>query len=597
MTIIKRATLGRPLTWDELDSNFSQVDSLVSKASIAVETATTQAQIAQQFADAALVAKDAAEVAAANAESAVSDVYLDLAQPGSTVSIAGQSASDVSLATKTAKMLSQFAHVQSYAGDNAKLIGILDKENCSFEGGQLDINDSFDFSGNKRIRVNKDTTINVTGTVDHVLKFLGHVKWDGLGKLTLNVNHNDKADRSQSALCFPNAIPTLDNIDILGANGTSVLVGIPYFGSGASMNGQGSGKISNVRTFDCGKGVHVYGNANKDTTITTENLYTDPMTGYLNGLGAGGGGNTFYLSFHRQAKNIGGYFEHHPDSFGSNINRSLYGAYEGGFFQGADGALSRGPTFGEDLEFGAVYGGGVSRNCGFSAISADIRKGDGSYPISRVLIDGWHAIGCGRTLYSQAQDLSFGNVHTKESKATDFLFRINGASPKSVKQIGVISAFDCANTPTFVWCDNTSVLHLRPELTISDGTVNATIPFVADNPGGTTSSMIYEGTNFNTITADTVVSNSQRRLDINLSSVTTILTLRLPAARYSNIKNSHYQIFIRGGNGTKILRILVNNGDGTINGSTSAIDITPATGAILKRDILSLGAGAYLLTT
>lgn len=507
-----------------------------------------------------------------------------------------ETVSDVRLAAKTAKLLSQYAHVQSYAGDNAKIIGILEKENCSFEGGQLDINDSFDFSGNKRIRVNKDTTINVVGSVDHVLKFLGNVKWDGLGKLTVNVNHNDKSDRSQSALCFPNAIPTLDNIDIIGANGTSVLVGLPYFGSGAPMNGQGSGKISNVRTFDCGKGVHVYGNANKDTIIITENLYTDPMTGYLNGLGQGGGGNTFYLSYHRQAKNIGGHFEHHPDSFGSNINRSLYGAYEGGFFQGADGALSRGPTFGEDLEFGSIYGGGVSRNCGFSAISADIRKGDGSYPVSRVLIDGWHAIGCGRTLYSQAQDLSFGNIHTKESKASDFLFRINGASPKAVKQIGVITAFDCVNTPVFVWCDSVTSLYLRPELTIHDGTVNQNIPFVADNQSGT-NSVIFEGTNYSTVSADYVVPNGQRRIDVNLTSAGAVTTLRLPAARYSNIKNSRYEIFVRGGNGTKILRLLVNNGDGTINGATAAVDIVPAAGAVVKRDVLSLGAGAYLLTT
>lgn len=520
----------------------------------------------------------------------------DLAEPGSQVLISGETAEEVSEASKTAKLLSQYAHVHSYAGDNAKIIGILEKENCSFEGGQLDINDSFDFSDNKRIRVNKDTTINVVGSVDHVLKFLGNVKWDGLGKLTVNVNHNDKSDRSQSALCFPNAIPTLDNIDIIGANGTSVLVGLPYFGSGAPMNGQGSGKISNVRTFDCGKGVHVYGNANKDTIIITENLYTDPMTGYLNGLGQGGGGNTFYLSYHRQAKNIGGHFEHHPDSFGSNINRSLYGAYEGGFFQGADGVLSRGPTFGEDLEFGSIYGGGVSRNCGFSAISADIRKGDGSYPVSRVLIDGWHAIGCGRTLYSQAQDLSFGNIHTKESKASDFLFRINGASPKAVKQIGVITAFDCVNTPVFVWCDSVTSLYLRPELTIHDGTVNQNIPFVADNQSGT-NSVIFEGTNYSTVSADYVVPNGQRRVDVNLTSAGAVTTLRLPAARYSNIKNSRYEIFVRGGNGTKILRLLVNNGDGTINGATTAVDIVPAAGAVVKRDVLSLGAGAYLLTT
>lgn len=57
MTIIKRADLGRPLTWDELDSNFAQVDSLSSEAAIAVSTATIQAQ---QATNAALSASQSA---------------------------------------------------------------------------------------------------------------------------------------------------------------------------------------------------------------------------------------------------------------------------------------------------------------------------------------------------------------------------------------------------------------------------------------------------------------------------------------------------------------------------------------------------------
>lgn len=79
MTIIKRTNLGRPLTWNELDSNFAQVDSLVNQASIAVGTATTQAQAASGFADTASRASQDAQAAAAIAESAVADVYSDLA--------------------------------------------------------------------------------------------------------------------------------------------------------------------------------------------------------------------------------------------------------------------------------------------------------------------------------------------------------------------------------------------------------------------------------------------------------------------------------------------------------------------------------------
>lgn len=46
MTIIKRADLGRPLTWDELDDNFQQVDDLTAAASAAVSSASASATAA-----------------------------------------------------------------------------------------------------------------------------------------------------------------------------------------------------------------------------------------------------------------------------------------------------------------------------------------------------------------------------------------------------------------------------------------------------------------------------------------------------------------------------------------------------------------------
>lgn len=46
MTIIKRADLGRPLTWDELDDNFQQVDNLTAAASAAVSSASASATAA-----------------------------------------------------------------------------------------------------------------------------------------------------------------------------------------------------------------------------------------------------------------------------------------------------------------------------------------------------------------------------------------------------------------------------------------------------------------------------------------------------------------------------------------------------------------------
>lgn len=71
MTIIKRADLGRPLTWDELDDNFRQVDELTAAASAAVSSASVSATAATDSAVAsANSATDAANSAAAAADSA-----------------------------------------------------------------------------------------------------------------------------------------------------------------------------------------------------------------------------------------------------------------------------------------------------------------------------------------------------------------------------------------------------------------------------------------------------------------------------------------------------------------------------------------------
>lgn len=71
MTIIKRADLGRPLTWDELDDNFQQVDDLTAAASAAVSSAAASATAAAgSAASSATSATDAAN-SAANAAAAI----------------------------------------------------------------------------------------------------------------------------------------------------------------------------------------------------------------------------------------------------------------------------------------------------------------------------------------------------------------------------------------------------------------------------------------------------------------------------------------------------------------------------------------------
>lgn len=75
MTIIKRADLGRPLTWDELDDNFQQVDDLTAAASAAVSSAAASATAAAGSAtnsfNSANSAASSADAAAASAASAI----------------------------------------------------------------------------------------------------------------------------------------------------------------------------------------------------------------------------------------------------------------------------------------------------------------------------------------------------------------------------------------------------------------------------------------------------------------------------------------------------------------------------------------------
>lgn len=71
MTIIKRADLGRPLTWDELDDNFQQVDDLTAAASAAVSSAAASATAAATSAIASANSATDAANSAANAAAAI----------------------------------------------------------------------------------------------------------------------------------------------------------------------------------------------------------------------------------------------------------------------------------------------------------------------------------------------------------------------------------------------------------------------------------------------------------------------------------------------------------------------------------------------
>ena len=85
MTIIKRADLGRPLTWDELDDNFQQVDDLTAAASAAVSSASASATAAAGSAtnslNSANSAASSADDAAASATVAINALMNSTFEP------------------------------------------------------------------------------------------------------------------------------------------------------------------------------------------------------------------------------------------------------------------------------------------------------------------------------------------------------------------------------------------------------------------------------------------------------------------------------------------------------------------------------------
>lgn len=87
MTIIKRADLGRPLTWDELDDNFQQVDDLTAAASAAVSSAAASATAAAGSAtnslNSANSAASSADDAAASATVAINALMNSTFEPSS----------------------------------------------------------------------------------------------------------------------------------------------------------------------------------------------------------------------------------------------------------------------------------------------------------------------------------------------------------------------------------------------------------------------------------------------------------------------------------------------------------------------------------
>ncbi|WP_272680083.1 hypothetical protein [Providencia sp. PROV032] len=503
------------------------------------------------------------------------DVLNQLAKDDSQVVIAGEKASDIAESSKVPPLLSQFPHVKKYINDNDKLRGILSGKVCSFEGEPLSITEQIVISGNKHIDINTTTELSITSKIDTPIVFTDKIEMGGNGRLIVNVNNNDREDGKGSALLFLKDLPDLHNVDVFNTNGASILIGRENFDTN-THTGTGSGYIFNHRAFNCGKGIHSYVKDLKGSIII-ENCTTDELCGSK--------GNTYYLSGHDVAKAIGGHFKGVGTS-SPNINKGASGFVVGGLYE-----TYRGPTLGENIEFGSITGGGVSKGCGFSAISTDIRRNDGTYPISDLLVDGWQAIGCNRTMYVQAQNVKFGNIHTIGSTSIDSIFRINGASPGAAKQIGVITVFSSVSSPKIFTAANGSKMIIQRDLIFHDFPLSSdTLISASDGNSVINKNDIIHAK------SDLLVPNLLDTAAIDLSEISSVLTIRLPASTYSNTSNIEMSFYVHGGNGSKRARFQVAKSMGTINNSTNYIDVVPAAGEVKLVKVISITNGNYLLS-
>ena len=117
MSFIYRETLGRPLSWAELDSNFAQVDTLVASASAELGNASAKATQAAVSASAAQFSASQAQISANDAANSVAPL-LPLIQSGAASGGAGALPFDGSLAYPSGSAGNALAQVEPLTYQN-----------------------------------------------------------------------------------------------------------------------------------------------------------------------------------------------------------------------------------------------------------------------------------------------------------------------------------------------------------------------------------------------------------------------------------------------------------------------------------------------
>ena len=475
---------------------------------------------------------------------------------------------ELKASSKVVSELPQYPHVLKYTDDNKRLRGVLEGKICSMEGETFNITEQIVINGDKTIRNNYDTIININSQIDSPIVFTGKVGCDGSGIITFNGGNNDKQDGNAAIVAFSEFMPSIDNWRFINSIGAGFLAGRLDFLT--TQNGKGSGHLSNCKFESCGKGPHAYGTeTNLDTRFDLINCKTD--------INCGTNGNILYLSGHQDAKVMYGRYEMNDACSGPNINKGVNGKYVGSTFKGG----LRGPTFGKEQQYGFIGGGGNSIGSLFSAISCDLKRdadpGDGLFPVGFIEVDGWQASDCNRTMYVQGQQVHFGNIVTRRSISTDFLFRINGASPDRVFQTGSVDIFDTVDTSNVQIFNlgEQSKVKLLPSLIDHDLPKDRNIITSSVSPNeiyGQDQVNFYDGDTDPSIDMPNIIKQIQVKL-----ATTGTTTVRLPKADFSTIYDHFTDIVCTNGNNSRVLNLSLTAGSGSLNDSSATISFRPTT--------------------
>lgn len=427
---------------------------------------------------------------------------------------------------------------------------ITNRKKLTIVDGTYLLSQQLESNGELDIEIRGQVTIQATASMTKMINSTG--KLTIKGKLTLDAN-----SLAGNCIYSNTELPKLK--DVIFKNSTS------YCLENNSSTATGECVLDNTETIDCVAGVRVVGDSTT-TKVTQINAKTKGTTG--------SGGNCYFFSNHNFVNITGGDFTGHantgPNVYICNSVNIIGGRYHGIF---------RGATVGRLTKDFTIMGT-VSESCSYAGIAVDLKDTDpeGTIPQGHGLVSGNVLRDCGYALHIQAKNIEILGNYSSGHTSTDAAIRINGGKDifvdgNSIICTGIQSAFSIAQTS---------------EVTFGKNYTNSTdIGYRTDNVNSVN---VFD--KVKTITASIVIRQQDNYLLVD--ATTGNIALTFPQNTTSHNKGKKWTI-VRTDSSANNVTVAVSNGNGTINGVSTAITLTA--GQYKTHEVISIGSGAHILRT